>query len=277
MHGKVCLVTGANRGIGREIARQLAEMGATVIMVGRDLPALEAARAEVGGDTAPLVCDLRSQASVRRACAEVVAGWPRLDVLVHNAAIARADRHLTEDGVEEALAVDHLAPYLMTALSLPRMRETPGARIVQCTTGAFPPGVDFDDLNLERAYDAWSAYQRAKLLNLAWALDLGRRLKGSGVTCNAVLPGAFVRTDATREFPTGFRLVLAAMKPFMMSAARAAKNVVHVATAPELADVSGEMFVKGKTGGEPAIARDAELVRRTLEVSERLTSRSLAP
>lgn len=292
MQGKVCLVTGANRGIGKATAEQLARAGATVVMLGRDRVALEDARAEVAkrsgnGSVFGVRCDLASQASIRLAAADVLDRWPRLDVLVHNAAIARAERHLTEDGVEESLAVNHLAPYLMTALMLPRLRETPGARIVQATTGAFPPTVDpngsadpsspsraagLDDIQMERApYDAWSAYRRSKLVNLAWALDLGRRLRGSGVTMNAVLPGAFVRTDATREFPTGFRLLLTAMKPFMMSAAAAARNVVRVATAPELAEVSGELFMKGKTGGEPALARDPEVVKRVRDLSARLT------
>jgi NAD(P)-dependent dehydrogenase (short-subunit alcohol dehydrogenase family) len=273
LEGKICLVTGANRGIGRATSELLARRGARVLMLGRDAAKIEAARAEVAAasgrrDVEAVACDLASQASVRAAAAEILARWPRLDVLVHNAAIARADRHLTVDGMEEALAVNHLAPYLLTNLLLPRMRETGRARIVQETTGAFPPRVDFDDLQMERAYDAWSAYQRSKLLNLAWALDLGRRLQGTGVTCNAVLPGAFVRTAATREFPTGFRIALALIPK--ISPAKAAERVLHVATASELAGVSGEMFVKGKPGGEPALARDPEIVRRTRETSAKL-------
>lgn len=133
------------------------------------------------------------------------------------------------------------------------MRRTPGARIV-------PAAVDFDDLQKERGF-----------VNLAWALDPGRRLEGSGLTCNAVLPGAFVRTDATREFPPGFRPVLVLMGPLKTSPARAAAVVVHVATAPDLASVSGEVFVKGKTGSEPALARDPAFVRRVREERAKLT------
>ena len=185
MHGKVCVVTGANSGIGRVTAIGLAKRGATVVLVCRNEerggPVLEEIRRNGRGSAALLVADLASQRQVRAVAAAFLARFDRLDVLVNNAGVAGwGTRLVTEDGLERTFAVNHLAPFLLTALLLDRLKASAPARVVTVSSAAHRNyALDFDDLQGERRYSAFGAYSRSKLANILFTYRAGAPARGN--------------------------------------------------------------------------------------------------
>ena len=206
MTAKTALVTGGTRGIGKETARALARLGATVIIVGRDEERGAAAAAELretmrNERVVFFPADLSSQAEVRALAGNVVERFTRVDILVNNAAIVAAERRTTVDGIEETLAVGHLATFLLTELLLPTLLESTPARVVNVTSGVVRKAeLALDDVQSARAYHPLTAYRRTKLLNLAWTLHLARRLERTDVSVFAVDPGV-ADTGTHRAYP----------------------------------------------------------------------------
>ncbi|HSN89664.1 MAG TPA: SDR family oxidoreductase [Anaeromyxobacteraceae bacterium] len=276
MDGKVCLVTGATGGIGRETALELARRGATVAIVARDEARGEATLAEVkraGNGAAPVLfrADFGSLADVRRLAEEASRTLPRLDVLVNNAGAIHMERKRTADGHEMTFAVNHLAPFLLTGLLLPKLRASGGARVVNVASEAHRGAtLDFDDLMGERGYSGWKAYARSKLANLLFTYELARRLEGSGVTANALHPGV-VATGFGRNDPGWLRVAVRLLSPFLLDVRRGAATTLHVAAAPELERVTGRYFAKSRETASSPASLDREAQRRLWEASERLT------
>ena len=245
------LVTGASSGIGRATALGLARMGAHVAIVGRDQERTEAAARDIrdaGGVMVDvLIADLSSQAEVRRIAAEALQRLPRIDVLINNVGGYWNSRHVTADGLERTFAVNHLAPFLLTNLLLGRLKQSAPARVVTVSSNAHRTGrIDFDDLQGERSYSGSRAYDQSKLANVLFAYELARRLRGTGVTSNALHPGV-VRTSFGADDPAGVqRFVVPLLRPLMKSPARGAATSIHLATAPELEGVTGAFFANGR-------------------------------
>ena len=223
MHGKVCVVTGANSGIGRATALGLAARGATVVLVcrsrARGAAVLEEIERRRGtGAAALIVADLASQRQVRQAAAACRQRFERLDVLVNNAGISGSrTRLVTEDGPEATFAVNHLAPFLLTGLLLDRLKASAPARVVTVSSAAHRLfALDFDDLQGERRYSSFGAYCRSKLANVLFTHELARRLEGSGVTANCLHPG-IVATGLFRDMPRWVRVAL--VRPFLLTSA----------------------------------------------------------
>ena len=219
-------------------AAGLAGLGARVGIVGRDAARTEAAAEQLrgeGGQVDVFVADVSAQREVRRLADEVLAAYPRLDVLVNNVGGYWATRHTTVDGLEHTFAVNHLAPFLLTNLLLDRLRASAPARVVTVSSGAQAMGsIDFDDLQGERDYSGQRAYNQSKLANVMFTYELARRLQGSGVTANALHPGV-VRTNFGREDSRGWmRLMLPVIRPFMKSPERGAATSVYLASSPEV-------------------------------------------
>ena len=281
MHGKVCVVTGANSGIGKETALGLARLGATVVLVCRSQERGAAALAEIeqqsGNDSVSLlVADLSSQRQVRRVAAAYRQQFDRLDVLVNNAALSRRHRAVTEDGVELTLAVNHLAPFLLTNLLLDRLKASAPARVVTVSSAAHKDAeINFADLQGEQSYATFGfgAYSQSKLANVLFTYELARRLAGTGVTANCLHPGV-VATAIFRDTPLLLRLGLALARPFILGSAQGADTVLYLATAPEVAEVSGRYFEKRKPVQSSPRSYDTEVARRLWEVSEALTTAS---
>ena len=208
MSGKTVLITGGTGGIGRAAAIGLSSMGARVGITGRDRARAEAAAAAIARESGNpaidiFVADMSSQADVRRLAGEVLATYPRLDVLLNNVGGFWAHRHVTADGLEHTFALNHLAPFLLTSLLLDRLIASAPARIVTVSSGAQSLGkIDFDDLMGERKYSGQQAYNQSKLANVMFTYELARRLEGTGVTANALHPGvtntAFGAEDTAR-------------------------------------------------------------------------------
>src|SRR5207237_10617270 len=171
MQGKLVVITGATSGIGQETARALADMGARVVMINRNLQKAEAVAEELRrtatGSIELVQGDMSSFESIRRAAAEVLDRYPRLDVFISNAGVFRARSHETADGLEEGFAVNHLAPFLLTNLLLERLRASGPARIVVVASDAHKGALlDFDALLLTRHFNPWNAYSPSTLSNL---------------------------------------------------------------------------------------------------------------
>jgi retinol dehydrogenase 14 len=251
MAGRTVLVTGGTSGIGRATAVGLAVMGAHVAITGRDRGRTEGAAREIraagGGQVDLFVADLSSQSEVRRLAAEVLRSMSGIDVLVNNVGGYWNARHVTADGLEHTFALNHLAPFLLTALLLGRLKESAPARVVTVSSRAQAGGrIDFDDLQGERAYSGSRAYDQSKLANVLFTYELARRLRGTSVTANALHPGV-VNTSFGAEDPASVqRLLVPFMRPFMKAPARGAATSIHVASAPDLVHVTGCYFANSK-------------------------------
>ncbi|MEZ4405347.1 MAG: SDR family oxidoreductase [Polyangiales bacterium] len=272
MDGKVCVVTGANTGIGKATAAGLARLGATVVMACRDVAKGEAARAEVaaetGSDTLRVMrLDLGSTASVREFVTEFERGYDRLDALVNNAALSPLARSVNDEGRETQLAVNHLGPFLLTRLLLPRLRASAPSRVVVVSSAVHKQGrVDFDDLHSERGYVGLRVYANTKLMNLLFTRALARRLEGTGVTVNALHPGV-VATELVRDFPKAARWFVSRV---FMTPEKGARTSVFLASDPSVEGVSGRYYVKSREARVSAAARDDAMAERLWALSSEM-------
>ena len=272
MKGKVCLVTGANAGIGQATALGLAQLGATVIMVCRSRERGEAARAEIqaqsGNDKVDLLlADLASQAEIRRLAVEIEARYADLHVLINNAAIIPQQRRETAEHLEMQFAVNHLAYFLLTNLLVDKLKASAPARIVVVASQVHASGViDFDDLQARRNYRPSQVYANTKLANVLFTYELARRLKGSGVIANCLHPGV-VATNLLNDYmgvPQGRR-------DRGIETSKGAQTSLYLATSPEVAGVSGRYFVNREAASSSAVSYDKELAQRLWQVSAELT------
>ena len=281
MRDKLCLVTGANSGIGRATAEELARRGATVVMLSRDRGRGEAARARIatrvdGARLELLIADLASQRSVRRAAEEFKSAHPRLDVLINNAGVFWGRRQVTGDGLEATFAINHLGHFLLTQLLEEELKASAPSRIVNVSSSAYKAArLNLADLQSERGYDAMRAYGNSKLANILFTYELARRLDGSGVTANCLHPGV-VRTRIGRNAPPLIWLFFLVMKPLLLSPAKGAATTVYLATSPEVERVSGKYFVKQVPQPTAARTYTEETARRLWEISEKLTDLTAA-
>ncbi|UCH62679.1 MAG: SDR family oxidoreductase [Fidelibacterota bacterium] len=277
MKEKVCLITGANRGIGKATALGLALKGATVIIHCRNRQLGENTREEIitgTGNTAieVIVADLASLEAVRQVAGEVTRRHTALHVLVNNAGLTKRRHTLTEDSFETTLAVNHLAPFLLTNLLLDTLKSSAPARIVNVASMVHRWGkINFDDLMGQRNYSMDRAYNQSKLANILFTYELARRLQGSGVTVNCLEPGMVV-SDFGREY-TGFKGLMTnkLWRPFMHSPEKGADTVIYLASSPEVEGVTGKYFTKRRVVRSSRASNDAILASRLWEVSEGLT------
>jgi NAD(P)-dependent dehydrogenase (short-subunit alcohol dehydrogenase family) len=271
------VVTGATSGIGEEIALGLARAGARVVVVGRQRErgeaTVERVRPEAEG-AAPelLLADLSVQAEIRGLAARLLERHPAIRVLVNNAGIVNLRRELTADGLEATFAVNHLGSFLLTTLLVDRLRASAPARVVNVASDAHRFGrLDLADLQNERSYRSMRVYGQSKAANLLFTQELARRLAGSGVTVNAMHPGA-VATRLGQQNGAVARVLTRALSVFFRTPAQGADTALWLATAPELEGVSGRYFTSRRAHEPAPHARDPEVARRLFEASERLTA-----
>lgn len=273
MSGKVCVVTGANAGIGRETALGIAKLGATVVMVCRDRERGEAAQHEIkqqsGNDRIELmICDLASQNAIREFAKEFKLRNDRLDILVNNAGVLLRERSLTEDGVESTFAINHLGYFLVTTLLLEVLKKSAPSRIVNVSSTAHKYGkIDIGGWVTGSDYSSFSAYANSKLANVLFTYELARRLEGTGVTANCLHPGG-VGTNLFRGLP-GF--VQALIKLVTIGPERGARTSIFLASSPEVEGVSGKYFARRRQQKSSGASHNEEAARRLWEVSEELT------
>src|SRR5215207_2857003 len=266
--GAVAVVTGANGGLGLEVARELARKGGLVVMAARDQAKAEAAVASIRDEVPGASLDLASQASVREAAKRVLAGHGRIDILVNNAGLMGIPERRTEDGFEMQLAVNHLGHFTLTALLLPALLASDGARVVSVTSTGRHAGRPLDPANphLAGSYEPWRAYGQSKLANLHFALELDRRFRAAGTPARSIVvhPG-FTNTDlqarSVRETGGGRsqRFFRAAVQRYGMTPAQGALPLLRAAIDPRAA--GGALYTPRWVNWGPPVRRP--ILRRT--------------
>ncbi len=274
MIGKMCMVTGANTGIGRATALGLTKMGASVVMVCRNRERGEAALTEItresgDGTVSLLLADLSSQAAIRQLAADFKAQHPTLHVLINNAGLITKKRVLTEDKLETQFAVNHLAYFLLTNLLLDTLKASAPARIVNVSSQAHHGvSIDFDDLQSERSYHRTHVYAWTKLANVLFTYELSRRLEGTQVTANCLHPGVIATNLIGDYMPRPLRFMTQIIGA---SPEKGARTPLYLATSPAVEGVSGKYFVDQKAVPSSTASYDRTTARRLWQVSAELT------
>ncbi len=259
MHGKIVLITGGTSGIGRETAVGLAKMGAHIVVTGRDQQRGETGVADIkarsGNQNIDLMlADFASFAEIRQFASDFQAQYDRLDVLINNVGLVPQTRYETVDGIESTLAVNYLAPFLLTHKLLPILKASSPARVINVTGGQIGNGeIDFDDLQGEKSFVSLNHYSHAKRVLMAGSYEFARRLEGTGVTLNVVYPGA-ADTNMTRDMkpdmmPWFMRPIFPLFRLFMGNAKpeNAAVSSILLASGDEYAGKNGNYYdTKGK-------------------------------
>jgi NAD(P)-dependent dehydrogenase (short-subunit alcohol dehydrogenase family) len=276
MEGKVALITGGTSGIGKAAATALAAMGAEVVVTGRNRERAEKAVAEIRRDSGGpkvslMLADLAVQTEVRKLAEGFRERHDRLDVLVNNAGLIQSRRTETPDGIELTLAVNHLAPFLLTNLLLEVLERSAPSRIITVSSEARRSArIDFDDLQSRRRYRAFPVYGMTKLANILFTYELAERLKGTGVVANCVHPGGVNTNFGGNNMSIGI-LLFRAFKPFMRTPEQGADTIIYLAAAPEAGAMSGK-YLADRKEISPAQPRDEALQKRLWEVSAELTN-----
>lgn len=252
MKGKHIAITGPTAGIGRITSLELARRGAQLTLLCRNPDKAAELHKEIisAGGLAPaiVIMDMASLKSVRAAGEALVAGGMPLDVLLNNAGVINVSRQETVDGFEETLAVNHFAPFLLTGLMLPLLRQTPGARIVNVASDAhsFVKSMGFDDMQATRSYKTFREYGRSKLANILFTRRLAQRLQGQDITVNCLHPGAVATSLGTQNEGIISKLVPLLLKPFFRSPLQGAQTSIYLCSSNEIAGITGEYFVDCK-------------------------------
>lgn len=261
---RVCVVTGATSGIGLETARGLAQAGASVLMIAREAKRGADVVAQIQSERGPgrvelLVGDLADQGDVRRLARQICDEHDRLDVLIHNAAAVNATRRVTPDRIEATLAVNHLAPFLLTNSLTPILQDTAHSRVITVSSYMHTrvKDIPWDDLQAEQAYSPAATYNLTKLFNLLFTYELARRLANTTVTANALHPGWPLKTNLGREQTGSGAIFDRATKLVGASAAKGARTTLYLAGSPDVADVTGQYFARCRPAKSSTLARNA--------------------
>jgi retinol dehydrogenase 14 len=274
---RVCLITGATRGIGRATVDRLAALNARLVLlcrrseVGAEV-ADELARAHPAPRADVVEVDLSSQRSVREAVERVRGRYPKIHVLINNAGVIPHQRETTVDGLEMQFAVNHLAYFLLANLLLDRLSAGAPARVVNVASGAHQGGtIDFGDLQSERRYDPVRIYGRTKLANVLFTYELARRIRSAGVTANCLHPGV-IATQLLADYMNVPLVGGAIAHTFGAAPTEGADTIVYLAASPEVEGVTGRYFIGRHEARSSATSYDEALQRRLWDESGKLTA-----
>jgi NAD(P)-dependent dehydrogenase (short-subunit alcohol dehydrogenase family) len=277
MDGRICVLTGATSGVGYQAARRLAQGGASLVLVCRNLEKADRMQSELereyGVPIRTLQADFSVFQDVRRAAATILEEFPRIDVLINNAGLHNTKRLLAESGIEMVFHVNHLSSFLFTRLLLPRMLESAPARILQVNSeGHRFGGLDLDDLDWgKRRYRGLQGYGASKIAQLLTVWELADCLQGSGVTINAMHPGN-VRTMIGMNNGLLYRWYQRYLLwPILKDPVISGEAIYYLAAAPEMAEVTGRFFNLTIDEKPARHALDRSLGKQVWKVSEELT------
>ena len=276
MQGKICLITGATQGIGRETTLALAGLGATVVLVGRNPEKTAAAARMIQANTGSphvetMLADLSSFQQVHRLVDDFHRRYDRLNVLINNAGGVFFHRQLSPDHLEMTLALNHLSLFLLTNLLLDTLKSSAPSRVINVSSVAHAfARIHFEDLQLARKYSGWSAYAQSKLATILFTYELARRLAGSRVTANAVHPG-YVATHFGMNNSWLYRLVFEVGRLVALSPQQGSETITYLASSPAVEGVSGKYFVNKRARRSSGISYDARVAGRLWQVSATMT------
>ena len=276
MNGKICLVTGADSGLGKVTALEIAKMGATVVMLCLNLNEGEETLTEIKqkseNDSVDLmICDLSSMDSVRKLATDFKAKYKKLHVLINNAGVQLGERTLSVDGYEYTFATNFLGHFLLTNLLLDVIKASVPGRIINVSSLAHRLGkINFDDLHFEnRKYDEYPAYCQSKLAIILSTYEWARRLEETGITVNCLHPG-IVRTNIMRHSKYGQKSFDLA-GDLLLTPEQGAKTTIYLATSPEVENITGKYFDNKKEVKSSKKSYDRNLQKKLWGVSEKLT------
>lgn len=272
------MVTGANSGIGKETVRAFARQGAYVVMVCRNEERAEQARQEIIEDTNHagleiVIADLALQYDIREAAKTITVKFDHIDILVNNAGFIPSSREETPDGIEKTLAVNHLAPFLLTNLLLGHLEQADSARVITVSSEVHRMGAqifDIKNLQLDTNFSPMKAYGLSKLCNIMFTHELAKRTENTSITANCLHPGV-VRTQLAEEANWLMKVFYFVGQPFMRSAKKGAQTSIYLATSDEVRDVSGKYFKNQRQSTPAAIAYDDQKTDRLWSLSAKLT------
>lgn len=270
---KVCLITGATSGIGKETALALAKEGATIVFTARNTEKGEKVKHEIIEATSnrnieTMYCNLASLESIRDFVDSFKNKYKNLHVLINNAGIWETKRKESADGIELTFAVNHLAPFLMTNLLLDMIKSSAPSRIINLSSDAHKPAkLNFKDIEGKNSWSSFGSYAQSKLCNILFTKKLSQILDGTGVTVNCVHPGLV----NTTLFDKMNSLLTALFSPFMISSKRGAQTSIFLATSDDVKDISGEYFSKKKVITPSKVAKSIENAEKLWEISKRYT------
>jgi NAD(P)-dependent dehydrogenase (short-subunit alcohol dehydrogenase family) len=261
MTNKIVMVTGANSGIGRVTSRELAKMGATVVMVCRNQLKGQAVKedinAEIGGERVHLLlADFSSHASIRQMTEQFKSQFDKLDVLVNNAGLIIKDKIITEDGFEYSMAVNHFGYFLNTHYLLDVLKESNKARIVNVASMAHRMATqEYDNMNGERSFQYFRQYCLTKLCNIQFSNQLAKYLDGTSITSNSLHPGMVNSNFGNDAYPS---LVNRFANLFMVSPEKGAETSIHLASSSEVKNITGAYFANSKRRFPSTLATNSD-------------------
>jgi len=278
MEGKICMVTGANSGIGKATVIGLAKLNAKVIMICRNQEIGEKVRKEIISQTGNknidlLLCDLSSQDQVRKLVDEFKNKYQKLDVLINNAGVMLKKRVLSVDGIEMNYAVHFLAPFLLTNLLLDVLKKSAPSRIINVASAAHKRAkIDFNDLQSEnKKYRLFTVYGTSKLAEVLFTYELSRKLEGTGVTANAVHPGV-VNSNLGRD-QSKFSQWFA--RKFFKSPEEGAQTSIYLASSPEVEGITGKYFVNKQPKESSEESYNEDYAKKLWHAAEEMTKLKL--
>lgn len=257
---KTCLITGSNSGIGKATAIEMAQLGYNILMLCRDSEKSRNAHAEIeavsNNSKVDLVyVDFVSLKSIKNAASEITQKCASIDVLINNAGVVKRKLTISEDSLEMNLAVNFLAPFYLTNLLLPLLKQSDSARIINVTSELYKSGkIDMENDYSKTKYQGNKVYANAKLWVVLFTYQLAEMLEEEKITVNAVHPGV-IQTDAFRDYPTWYNKMLGM---FLSKPEEGAKPLVYLATSDEVRDLSGKYFSKSKLRETTKITQDNE-------------------
>ncbi|XP_046860995.1 retinol dehydrogenase 13-like [Xenia sp. Carnegie-2017] len=287
MKGKTVIITGANAGIGKSTAIDLASRGARIIMACRSLERGQAALNDIvkqtgNNDIILKHLDLSSFKSVRKFAEEIYSSEEKIDVLINNAGtVSTVERKLSEDGLELTMAVNHFGHFLLTNLLLDLLRRSAPSRIVVVSSSyhysfiTTRSLIKLDDLQFEKSYTNLEAYGQSKLANILFTRELAKRLKGTGVIANSLHPGVFSTEIGRDAFPQNFnKFVKFISHVVMKTLEEGAQTTIHLAVSEDVENVTGKYFVDCEETKPAHTAEDDDGAKRLWELSEKIVQLS---
>jgi NAD(P)-dependent dehydrogenase (short-subunit alcohol dehydrogenase family) len=276
MDNKICLVTGADSGIGKITALELAKLGATIVMLCCDKYLGEKAQSEIKVESENdsidlMLADLASQQSIRNFISEYQDKYEKLHILINNAGVNLSKRQETMDGIERVLAINTLAPFLLSNLLLKTLKSSVPARIINVASSVQTKSINFDNLQFKKHFKSWRAYSQSKTLLILITYEFARRLKGTGVTVNCLHPG-FSKTNIYQDYKGIIKFLTKIIFSFTKRPELAAETSIYLASSQEVENLSGKYFIKKKEAKSKDITYDEALAKKVWDVCANLTN-----